>query len=267
MKTNIKLFVVLSSALIGYTTSSMAVAANVTFTDSTFNLSDYSISKYQNSNIIDVTVSQTSSGNPGPALQIEIHFPRTFESVINASQYLINTTFRYDPSVQGEIDSISVSSDLQGVVIQNGASVPFNPVGGRNGGGLMLIKQGEQLYTNLLGAGSPVVGGNNFGFTHADGLKASDFGLITNLVTIQIDNTRHPSFTSGVLEFGFPMGLYGTNLFGFPETTGIVTIDNLSFTVSSVPEPETYAMLLAGLGLVGFVARRGKRSRKAMASR
>jgi hypothetical protein len=28
--------------------------------------------------------------------------------------------------------------------------------------------------------------------------------------------------------------------------------------VTPVPEPETYAMLLAGLGLVGFVARRGK---------
>jgi hypothetical protein len=28
--------------------------------------------------------------------------------------------------------------------------------------------------------------------------------------------------------------------------------------VSSVPEPETYAMLLAGLGLLGFIVRRRK---------
>lgn len=28
--------------------------------------------------------------------------------------------------------------------------------------------------------------------------------------------------------------------------------------VSPIPEPETYAMLLAGLGLIGFVARRRK---------
>ena len=33
-------------------------------------------------------------------------------------------------------------------------------------------------------------------------------------------------------------------------------IDNVS--VSAIPEPETYAMLLAGLGLVGFAARRRK---------
>jgi hypothetical protein len=33
-------------------------------------------------------------------------------------------------------------------------------------------------------------------------------------------------------------------------------IDNL--TVAAVPEPESYAMLLAGLGLVGAIARRRK---------
>jgi hypothetical protein len=32
----------------------------------------------------------------------------------------------------------------------------------------------------------------------------------------------------------------------------------LTYTVASVPEPETYAMLLAGLGMMGFVARRRK---------
>jgi hypothetical protein len=30
----------------------------------------------------------------------------------------------------------------------------------------------------------------------------------------------------------------------------------LSQTIPAIPEPETYAMMLAGLGLLGFVARR-----------
>lgn len=35
-----------------------------------------------------------------------------------------------------------------------------------------------------------------------------------------------------------------------------VGIDNVSFNVAAVPEPATYAMLLAGLGLLGLAARR-----------
>lgn len=36
-------------------------------------------------------------------------------------------------------------------------------------------------------------------------------------------------------------------------------IDNISLQVTSVPEPETYALMLTGLGLVGFIARRKQR--------
>jgi len=43
---------------------------------------------------------------------------------------------------------------------------------------------------------------------------------------------------------------------GSGEFTGN-TLDNTAFTVA-VPEPETYALMLAGLGLVGFMARRRK---------
>lgn len=35
-----------------------------------------------------------------------------------------------------------------------------------------------------------------------------------------------------------------------------LAIDNLSFSVTAVPEPGTYALLLAGLGVVGFLGRR-----------
>ncbi|PSJ18247.1 hypothetical protein C7H79_04075 [Nitrosomonas supralitoralis] len=39
---------------------------------------------------------------------------------------------------------------------------------------------------------------------------------------------------------------------------GIDAIESDLIHVTAVPEPETYAMLLAGLGLIGFIAHRRK---------
>ncbi|MFA9217980.1 MAG: PEP-CTERM sorting domain-containing protein [Sphingomonadaceae bacterium] len=46
--------------------------------------------------------------------------------------------------------------------------------------------------------------------------------------------------------------------FGARNDPSFTRLDNVSVTVSAVPEPETYAMLLAGIGLMGAVARRRK---------
>jgi hypothetical protein len=46
-------------------------------------------------------------------------------------------------------------------------------------------------------------------------------------------------------------GVHGSSVAFNAGTPGV-------WTVTSVPEPETYAMLIAGLGVLGFVARRKK---------
>ncbi len=68
-----------------------------------------------------------------------------------------------------------------------------------------------------------------------------------NRVTFEASGgTHHPGYET-------------TDISGHVDTTNTMpnfAIDNIAFNVSSVPEPESYAMLLAGLGALGFVGRR-----------
>jgi hypothetical protein len=54
----------------------------------------------------------------------------------------------------------------------------------------------------------------------------------------------------------------GTNGLDFITKEGFLAADRplLSVEVAPVPEPETYALMLAGLGLVGFAARKARRA-------
>jgi hypothetical protein len=45
----------------------------------------------------------------------------------------------------------------------------------------------------------------------------------------------------------------------FPLDSGTYRDAHVSGAIGPIPEPEIYAMLLAGIGLPGFVARRGNR--------
>lgn len=54
-------------------------------------------------------------------------------------------------------------------------------------------------------------------------------------------------------------GSYYYSVFGWAATPAAYSLNSAAAAVP-VPEPETYAMLMAGLGVVGFVARRRKSS-------
>jgi hypothetical protein len=51
-------------------------------------------------------------------------------------------------------------------------------------------------------------------------------------------------------------GVLTTSCYGFQTRESAQTTIQFGFSITAVPEPETYAMLLAGLGVVGVVARR-----------
>ncbi len=61
--------------------------------------------------------------------------------------------------------------------------------------------------------------------------------------------------SSGLVSLTAPLVL---SVFG--TSTGPVGSYSGNFAIAAIPEPETYAMMLAGLGLVGFMVRRRKKT-------
>jgi hypothetical protein len=101
-----------------------------------------------------------------------------------------------------------------------------------------------------------IQGGNSFtatGTTLDFNFSSSGFALFQN--PSNGSGINYLCFAGQVCgEFGNAINL-GTNVFGVNTSpqTGIQVV-----ATTAVPEPETYGMMLAGLGLMGFIVRRKK---------
>ncbi len=104
---------------------------------------------------------------------------------------------------------------------------------------------------------------NSAYFTGAwnDGLTIRVTGTgITNYSTdIVVSTTAPTNFVfnwSGLTSVNFSS--FGGTPAGYSGEGAHFAMDNLTINVAAVPEPETYALLLAGLGIIGAAARRRK---------
>lgn len=92
-----------------------------------------------------------------------------------------------------------------------------------------------------------------------------DLGLVANQIRLTLDHpTANSNDVFGSWEYLLNNAVVGSGSFATPGTifTG-ETWTRVDFLISAVPEPQTYAMLLAGLGLLGWRQRLSARVMRA----
>ncbi|WP_348696938.1 choice-of-anchor C family protein [Duganella fentianensis] len=156
-------------------------------------------------------------------------------NVVSGSVDLINT---YWTNSEGHY-SLDLNGTQAGSIQQAFATVvgqtytvSFDVAGNANGGGnTKILSMGAGSYVGALFIDTTGKSNTNMGWT------TKSFDFVANSST-------------SILSFS---GFAGNGAYG-------VALDNVKVT-AAVPEPETYGMLLAGLGLVGLVARRKKQAK------
>lgn len=219
--------------------------AGILYADSTFKLSDYAINTFQSGGA-SISTSQTlTGGNPGAALQSIIDIPIP-SGTFYTSEYFINASFSYNPTSKGAIETIDFVGDAY-------FKMDPGPLGFR--GISELLFQNDNYYTHFI---STAADNGVWQTGSTNGLFASDFNLITDLLEVRTDMNSHPDFSNGEILFGT---IISTATIGNSAQSFDARVDNISYTVNTVqaqpvPEPESIALLC--LGLIGICFFQGK---------
>ena len=218
--------------------------AAVTFTDSTFNLANYTVVGPNKSNpAITITYDQCATcGNPGQALQLIVTVPTSGMSDIS----FLNNNFTYNPSAQGALSGILASEDKNVTTTSSGTLASNFRA---------LIYQNGNYYVSGIPFPS-FTGPGSTGYQTASGtLSANDFTLFDFLTFIF--GSGHPDFSATASNF--KLGIVFICNSNNPATNES-DFDNLFFSLIPVPEPSSWALMLLGFCAIGLTVRRQKRS-------
>jgi hypothetical protein len=172
--------------------------------------------------------------------------------------------------------TVTLTMDEVGTQLINGLTVT------KGGEGFTFSNPSQTLYYDSFGPGivtyvqDPTIQGSlsSFSVAYSNPVYSIQFGLAESAVT-PLTGARVSLFNgvtpTGNFLFDLPLvDPYAEGRFswsGGPVTSMTVdpaagpqalAFDNLTVNLSPVPEPSTYAMMLAGLGLIGFIAYRRK---------
>ncbi|WP_445229582.1 FxDxF family PEP-CTERM protein [Duganella rhizosphaerae] len=124
------------------------------------------------------------------------------------------------------------------------------------------LSAGSTLILNVSGDKGSFNGGYQ-GFENYNVLfnfyQATDLGIHTGLTANILAPLASVNGGSGVINGNVIVDSWSSSV-QINANHFFKSTDVRGYTIAAVPEPETYAMLLAGLGLVGFMARRRKQA-------
>ena len=227
--------------MLGALHSVSAFAATV-FSDGTFSGLDWSATTGADVGISVSTSQVLSGGNPGAASETSFNYiPGS--GLLRAYSIATNSTWTYDPTAQGTLETVSFSADR----MING----YVPVSAYNV--VSVVEQNGKEY-EYRPANVPLTPGNYFNVT-APSLTAGDYVLVLDNLSDTVDATQHPDFTAGVMTFGFRARFSFDTTLATQGTTNYFT-DNVSYTLQAVPLPAAMWLMVGGLGVIGVAGRR-----------
>ncbi|MEI6320443.1 MAG: PEP-CTERM sorting domain-containing protein [Pseudomonadota bacterium] len=234
--------------------ASFAVSAQaaITFTDGAF--SNWDVQPVNTNATTLLTIgAQSTSGNPGAYLasRYELNQSSTAFDAIYTRTAAFNPLFVWRPAVDGALAAMDFSMDMRTI----------SAVGINCGTGCTYvraaIKQGDKIFT---------VGSSDVLAPFAQWFR-QDWHFDSASNWLPFIGTDKPDFSTSGADITFGLRITQGSSCSFSggcfASTVFTGVDNYSVTltgvsVATVPVPQPFAMLLAGLGLVGSIARRGK---------
>lgn len=180
---------------------------------------------------------------------------------------IVGTSFAAPVVPNGSFESYNIASGSSEFLDTLQGPYPFNGYWSANGTETLIVNAGSsvlpagngQQYATFTGASQSiyqVISGFDVGQTYQVSFWATGATGVWYVDEPNATGAIVADSTWKQYSFTFNATAYDQHLWFEGGSSAALSVDNI--TISAVPEPETYALLLAGLGVVGAVARRRK---------